>query len=125
MALDPSAIVVRLTASALSSLPGQPLARYAYVLDLGRVFRWSPGSVLVADTRTVLAASGGTAGAWLLVRHDDAGAALTDAAETLTVGGGAWRTLPAATLTAARAKTLPPAPSSARWASTYWHQWRG
>ncbi len=106
MGLHPSAIVVRLTAATLSSLPGSPLAHYAMVLDLGRVFRWAPNSVLVADGRTVLGSSGGYAGAWIAVREDDAGADLTDDNETLTVGDGGWRTMPSATLTDDRVLTL-------------------
>ena len=56
---------------------------------------------------TVLGHNGGTPGRWFLVRDDIKGADLTDADETLTVGGNFFRVLPASVpLTDQRVKTL-------------------
>lgn len=94
------------TAEYLATLPGPDLERYAVPLDLGELFQWDPGSELTPDERAVLGHQGGTAGAWLRVRRPDLGANLGDADATLVVGGGAWRRIPAATLTANRTITL-------------------
>jgi len=82
--------------------------RFASVLELGgALFRYVVGSVLPDDGRTVIVPQGGgTGGAWERVREDDRGADLTDADATLLIGDGAWRVLPASTLSANRTKTL-------------------
>jgi len=97
------------TVAELRARPGTYLARYAWVLELGTPFRWVLNSTATNDGRTVITSLvGGFQGAWLRCRTPDAGADLGDADATLTVGGGFWYTLPAATLTANRVVTLDP-----------------
>lgn len=73
----------------------------------GGFYKWVQGSVLADDGRAVIVPlGGGLGGAWIRQVEDDRGTDLADASVTLTVGGGAWRVLPAATLTANRTLTL-------------------
>lgn len=106
MAYPRLAATIRDTIAAIAADFGPPIARYAIPLDFARLFRFVPGSTATADSRTVIGATGGTAGRWLLVRVNDRGADLTDANATIGVGGNFWRVLPAATLTDDRTITL-------------------
>ncbi len=109
MAFGRRAATIRESVANVAADPGHNSATYVVPLDRPRLYRWSAGSVLTADGVTTLTHSGGVSGNWLEVIEDDAGAALTDAASTtITVGGEAWRTLPAATLTANRTLRLSP-----------------
>lgn len=96
------------TAAALATYQGPDKApRYAVVRSLGNaLFYWVPGDTTTADNITAISHSGGTPGRWLLTREDDAGVDLTDAAATIYVSGGKWRTLPLSTLSANRILTL-------------------
>ncbi len=101
------AITVVPSAGHLQTGAGPALPEYVFPLDLGRVFRWSPDTNLDDDARTTLEASGGFPGVYIEVRAPDLGADLTSSAsQTLTVGGGAWRRIPAATLSANVTLTL-------------------
>jgi len=106
MAYPRLAATIRDTIAAIAADFGPPIARYAIPLDFARLFRFVPGSTATADSRTVIGATGGTAGRWLLVRVNDRGADLADANATIGVGGNFWRVLPAATLTDDRTITL-------------------
>lgn len=95
------------TVAELRAVPGLMVAHYAFILATGRVYRWLPASPLTHDGRTVITSSvGGSAGAWIAVRSPDEGEDLEDGNATITVGDGAWRTLPASTLTASATLTL-------------------
>lgn len=86
---------------------GPPFSgKYRFHIDKPGMFRWVPGDSSTDDDWTTLEPSGGTDGAWLLVGTKDKGADLTDASVTITVGQGAWRRLPAATLSSNRTVTL-------------------
>ncbi len=102
------AITVVPSIAVLRTGPGPALAQYVFPLDGLGVYRWSPGTTATDDGRTVLNASGGFLGAYLLVRPaSDAGTNLpATAAQTLTLEGGAWYTIPAGTLTENIALTL-------------------
>jgi hypothetical protein len=110
----PRSIFVVSTVAELRATPGPWAERYVFVLETGRVYRWLRGSPLVDDGRAVLTPTvGGFAGAWLLVRAPDAGAPLPAGDVTITLGQGAWRTLPAGTLTGDAVATLSPINASA------------
>jgi hypothetical protein len=108
------AITTVATLAGLRSMRGPYAEHFVFVVETGRVYRWVRDSALVDDARTVIVPLvGGFPGAWLLVRTPDAGDPLGDANATITMGGGAWRTLPAGTLTANRTLTLDPAGAAA------------
>ncbi len=84
---------------------------YAVPADCPRIFKWAPGSTLADDgtntTAVVIAPTGtGNPGAYIALRENDQGAALTDASVTITIGFGRWRTLPVNTLSNNRILTL-------------------
>lgn len=108
------AITTVSTLAGLRSIRGPYAEHLVFVIETGRVYRWVYGSPLADDGRAVIVPLvGGFPGAWVLVRADDAGAELGDADATVTVAGGAWRTLPAGTLTASRTLTLDPTGAAA------------
>ena len=83
------------------------VTHYNTPLDTPQLYQWLVGDTSTVDNLTDLGHQRGTAGRWKLVRTPVLGADLTDADESLTVGGNFFRVLPAATpLTASRAKTL-------------------
>ncbi len=94
------AITVLSSVALLRADQGPAIPHYAFLLDLGAVFRFSPGSALEDDGFTVIVPlGGGEAGAWLRVREPDQGDDLTGSG-TVTVGGGRWRRVPEASLAA-------------------------
>lgn len=95
------AITVVPSIAVLQTGPGPALAQYVFPLDGLGVYRWSPGTTATDDGRTTLNASGGFLGAYLLVRPaSDAGGDISASpAQTLTLAGGGWYTIPAGTLT--------------------------
>lgn len=100
-------ITVVATVAELRAVPGPEWARYVFVLELGRVFRWVPLSALTHDGRAVITSTvGGFSGAWLLVRPTGEPVALGDGNATIGIGDGAWRRLATGTLTAHRTATL-------------------
>lgn len=107
MAYPRRAATIMVSKALMGSSTGPSIPEYNVPLDTPRLYRWVVGSSATADTLTVLAASGGTAGRWLLVRDSIKGTDLTDADETLTVGQNFYRQLPALVpLTVNRVKTL-------------------
>lgn len=89
---------------------GPALIEYVYLLDLGEVFRWSPGADLIDDGANAINASGGFPGAYVRVRRAVAGSIganiTADAAQTLLTSEGELRRIPVATLTQNVALTL-------------------
>ena len=107
MANPRRAATIRTSIAAMQADLGPQTEHYEMPLDKPRLYRWVVGSSATADSIAVLTHNGGTSGRWLLVRDVTLGANLTNADETLTVGGNFFRVLPAATpLTASRTKTL-------------------
>ncbi len=94
------AVTVMSSAAAMRADRGPGIPHYAFPLDLGAVFRFSPGSTLADDGFTVIVPlGGGEAGAWLRVREPDQGDDITGS-DTVTVGGRRWRRIPVASLAA-------------------------
>ena len=114
MANPRRAATIRTSIAAMEADQGPRITHYNAPLDKPRLYRWSVGATDTIDNIAVLGHSGGTPGRWLLVRDDVKGSDLTDADESLDVGGNFFRVLPAATpLTASRTKTLSAANASA------------
>lgn len=100
-------VIVYATPEALAADPGPRTdTRFALALSLGAVFSWSIFSEATADGETVIAPSGGGVGRWIRSRAVEQGDDLGDASATITISGGRWRVLPAATLTADRTLTI-------------------
>lgn len=106
MSDTPRSIEVRASAAALVASAGPALARYAMLLDIGRLYRWIVGSTATADDFAILSHTGGLGGRWQLVRQPVKGTNLTDASATIYIGGKPLRVLPTATLSANRVLTL-------------------
>jgi hypothetical protein len=91
---------------------GPALVEYVHLIDLGEVFRWSPGADLTDDGKNAINASGGFPGAYVRVRRAVAGsqgANLTaSVAQTLLTSEGELRLIPAATLSANIVLTMDP-----------------
>ncbi len=97
---------VHLTIANLGADWGQRVPHYAIPLDLPRLFKWEPGDADYADGWAVHGHSGGYAGRWHLVREDDRGDDLTDAAATIYLSGKPIRYLPISTLSVNRILTI-------------------
>jgi hypothetical protein len=107
MARDLRAPTIMQSASQIASLVGAQTERYSIPLDIPALYKWVIGDVSTADGITVLTHQGGIVGRWKRVRLNVKGADLTDANESIGVGGNFLRFLPAATpLTVNRTKTL-------------------
>lgn len=107
MAYPRRAATIMTSKALMSASPGPSIPEYNIPLDTPRPYRWVVASAATADTLTVLAATGGTDGRWVLTRENIKGTNLTNADETLTVGGNFYRQLPALVpLTVNRVKTL-------------------
>ena len=107
MANPRRASTIRVSKAKMEADLGPMVTHYNTPLDTPQLYEWLVGDTSTVDNLTVLGHQGGTAGRWKLVRTPVLGADLTDADESLTVGGNFFRVLPAATpLTASRAKTL-------------------
>ena len=103
-------ITIVSTPATLRSIPGPSLlARYVYVLSLGRLYQWTAGSNLVDDGLAVIVPNtGGFQGAWIYQRSlpnaAAAPVALTNGVDVhINVGLGTFYRLPLATLGANRA----------------------
>lgn len=105
MANPRRASTIRTTRAAMAADRGPDIEHYNTPLDTPRLYRWVVAATDTVDNLTVLTHQGGTVGRWRLVRDDVKGAVLTDADETLTVGGNFYRLLSAAQ-TANRSKTM-------------------
>ena len=97
MAPPRRALTVRASVANMRSSPGPVEAEYALPLDLPAAFRFVVGSTLVDDGRAVIGCSD-SSGAWLRVYDADKGADITAADTALSVGDGAWRTIPVGAL---------------------------
>jgi len=107
MANPTRAATIRFDRAAMEADPGPQITHYNMPLDYPRLYEWIPGDTTTSDGLAVLTHSGGTIGRWHLIRGDIQGVNLTDADETLVVGGNFFRVLPAAVpLTVNRVKTL-------------------
>ena len=106
MANPRRASTIRKDKAAMEADYGPQITHYNSPLDTPYLYEWFVGDTATTDGLTVLGHQGGTAGRWKLVRTPVQGTDLTDADETLTVGGNFFRVLPAATLTGSRDKTL-------------------
>jgi hypothetical protein len=103
----PQAVRIYPSLDAMRSAPGPAVPHYALPLDAaGAVYRWAPSSAAAEDSWTVIVPTGGGfPGAWIRMREDDLGAAITGTA-TLTVGGRSRRRIAAAALSASATLTL-------------------
>lgn len=107
MANPRRASTIRFSRAKMAADLGPDVTHYNTPLDTPRLYRWLVGDSSTVDGLTILGHQGGTVGRWKLVRDDVLGADLTDADETLSVGGNFFRTLQTAVpLNAAREKTL-------------------
>lgn len=107
MANPRRAATIRTSIAAMEADVGPDLTHYNIPLDKPRLYRWLVGDISTADDIAVLDHNGGTPGRWILVRDDIQGTDLTDADETLAVGGNFYRQLPSTVpLTVNRIKTL-------------------
>lgn len=104
-------ITIALTPAELRTVQGREGPRYVWVLSLGALFRWVPGSTAEDDGFTVLVPLvGGFLGAWLRCRPSPTPTGtpvlLGDADAHVNVGQGFWFELPASTLNQNRFVTL-------------------
>ena len=91
------ALTVYPTLTAMRAEAGGLYAHFALCLENGRAYEWVVDDTTATNTETVLAATGGTPGRWLMVRAYERGANLTDANATRYVYAGRHRRTPAAT----------------------------
>jgi hypothetical protein len=114
MALERQAATVFATVTQLRTTPGPRVAKYARTVEGNALWQFVPD-----DTTTVnhddpfptaldpfAATSGGYPGRWLRMATDRKGADLASGAATISITGGDWRVLPAATLGANSVLTL-------------------
>lgn len=106
MATARRSITVVPSLAALAAMPGPLLEKYALPLDRPLVYKFSTSDATTADDVTTVAGSGGGAGNWLELVYDDRGDDLVAGNATILIGGGRWRVLPVATLTANATLTL-------------------
>jgi hypothetical protein len=100
------AAAIRASVAEVRNDIGPPIQRYVIPLGNPRLFAWTLGNTDADDGWTTIAHSGGTAGRWKRVAAPDQGDDLTNTDATITVAGGPWRVLPAATLSANRTNTV-------------------
>lgn len=105
MTYKPRAITVRSSVAFITSSPGPLYPHYELPLTIGVPFQWIVDDSSDTDDITVLGASGGGNGRWHRLRQPIKGTDLTDADESIGVGGNYWRRL-TVDLTSSRVKTL-------------------
>ena len=103
----PQAVRVYPSLASMRSDPGPAVPHYALPLDAaGAAYRWAPSSAAVEDAWTVIVPTGGGfPGAWIRMREDSLGVAVTGTA-TLTVGGKPRRRIAVGALSANATLTL-------------------
>lgn len=96
------AAVVHATVAHLRADPGPIVEHYAIVLELGgAVFKSATdgsNTAIADDGINVIGTTGGTAAVWVRQFENERGADIGAGNQTITIAGGRWRVLPAATL---------------------------
>jgi hypothetical protein len=94
------------TVAQLEAYAGPRIEDFAFVVELGALFRWVVGSTATADGVTVIGHTGGTNGRWIRLRTPIKGDDLATGDATIHVTGNFLRVLPVSTLLANSTLTL-------------------